>query len=156
MTRTRDRWLAFGGMMLVLALAGLIVATVLDAQSNGRRALERLQLAQVRQLAGTIDSAIASGFATEAGTVGIPPPWNLTPNDPADATRLARFQSPAATAGSLLIDRNGTITNADTRTSTFPGTLPLVWTYDLRITSHTALFGLAYKFDGAGPVVANY
>ena len=42
MTRARDRWLAFGGMVLVLALAGLIVATVLDAQTNGRRSLERL------------------------------------------------------------------------------------------------------------------
>src|SRR5207248_624083 len=86
-------------------------ATVLDAQDNGRRSLERLQLAQVRQLAGTIDSAVAAGFATEAQTVGRPPPWNLTPNDPADAARLARLQSPVQTTGSILIDRSGVITN---------------------------------------------
>src|SRR5438477_9262347 len=109
--KARDRWLAAGGLLVVLALAGLIVATVLDAQSNGRQSLERLQLAQVRQLAGTIDSALVTGFAQEAGTVGIPPPWNLTPNDPADAARLARFQSPASKTGSYLVNRDGVITN---------------------------------------------
>jgi hypothetical protein len=32
----------------------------------------------------------------------------------------------------------------------------MVVSYDLRVRTHTALFGLAYKFDFGGPVVAKY
>ena len=108
--RTRDRWIAVGAAVLVLALAGLIVATVLEAQHNGRKALERLQLSQVQQLSGELDSAVKQAFAGNTA-VNAPPPWNLTPNDPTDAHRLQLLQPPNARAGSVLIDRNGIITN---------------------------------------------
>jgi outer membrane immunogenic protein len=46
----------------------------------------------------------------------------------------------------------GTISNTDTRTA--PGINPLVVSYDLRVRTHTALFGIAYKFGNyAAPVV---
>jgi outer membrane immunogenic protein len=48
----------------------------------------------------------------------------------------------------------GTISNTDTRTA--PGGFAEVVAYDLRVRTHTALFGLAYKFDWAAPVVAKY
>ncbi|MBV8979325.1 MAG: hypothetical protein JO086_00315, partial [Acidimicrobiia bacterium] len=86
-TRTRDRWLAVGGVLLVLALAGLIVGTVLEAQRNGRKALERQQLSQVNQLAGEFNSAVKQAFAGNTA-VNAPPPWNLAPNDPSDLQRL--------------------------------------------------------------------
>jgi outer membrane immunogenic protein len=47
----------------------------------------------------------------------------------------------------------GTITNTDVRT-TAAG--PRVITYDLTVKTHTALFGLAYKFDWSSPVAAKY
>src|SRR2546426_5575320 len=104
MGRTRDRLLAAGAVLLVAALAGVIVATVLEAQHNGRKALERLQLAQVQQLGGELDSAVKQAF--RGGTaINAPPPWNLTPNDPSDARRLQLLQPPTARSGAVLIDR---------------------------------------------------
>src|SRR3954452_8310968 len=110
MERTRDRVIAAVAVFLVLALAGIIVATVLEAQNNGREALERLQLSQVKQLAGELDSAVKQAFA--GGTaINAPPAWNLTPNDPTDLRRLQLLQPPSARAGTILIDRSGTIVN---------------------------------------------
>ena len=110
MTRTRDRWVAVGAALVVLALAGVIVATVLEAQRNGRSALERLQLSQVRQLSGELDSAVKQIFQGNTA-VNAPPPWNLTPNDPSDARRLQLLQPPRARTGALLVDRSGVIVN---------------------------------------------
>ncbi|MBV9285196.1 MAG: cache domain-containing protein, partial [Acidimicrobiia bacterium] len=109
-TRTRDRWLALGGLLFVLALAGLIVGTVLEAQHNGRNALERQQLSQVNQLAGEFNSAVQQAFAGNTA-VNAPPPWNLTPNDPADLKRLQLLQPPTARSGAVLVDRSGVIVN---------------------------------------------
>ncbi|HEV3354123.1 MAG TPA: sensor histidine kinase [Acidimicrobiales bacterium] len=106
----RDRWIAVGAALIVLALAGLIVATVLEAQRNGQKALERLQLSQVQQLSGELDSAVKQAFSGNTA-VNAPPPWNLAPNDPTDARRLQLLQPPNARAGSVLIDRTGTIVN---------------------------------------------
>jgi signal transduction histidine kinase len=84
--------------------------TVLEAQTNGRKALERLQLAQVQQLGGELDAAVKQAF--QGGTaINAPPPWNLTPNDPADLHRLQLLQAPTARAGAVLLDRNGVIVN---------------------------------------------
>jgi signal transduction histidine kinase len=106
----RDRWIAVGAALIVLALAGLIVATVLEAQRNGQKALERLQLSQVQQLSGELDSAVKQAFSGNTA-VNAPPPWDLAPNDPTDARRLQLLQPPNARAGSVLIDRSGMIVN---------------------------------------------
>ena len=37
-----------------------------------------------------------------------------------------------------------------------PAALGVIASYDLRLTSHTATLGLAYKFGWAGPVAARY
>jgi len=110
MARARDRWVAFGAAVLVVALVGLIVATVLEAQRNGRKALERLQLSQVQQLSGELDSAVKQAFAGNTA-INAPPPWKLTPNDPSDLVRLKLLQPPSARSGAVLVDRNGIITN---------------------------------------------
>src|SRR5947209_15789193 len=102
MERTRYRWIAVGAGLLVLALVALIVATVLEAQHNGRKALERLQLSQVNQLSGELDSAVKQVFAGNTA-INAPPPWNLTSNDPADAARLKLLQPPRARAGAILV-----------------------------------------------------
>jgi len=47
----------------------------------------------------------------------------------------------------------GTISQTDTRIA---GGIPLIVSYDLRVKTHTASFGLAYKFDWPGAVVAKY
>src|SRR5947209_5703972 len=110
MERTRYRWIAVGAGLLVLALAALILATDLEAQHNGRKALERLQLSQVQQLSGELDSAVKQAFAGNTA-VNAPPPWNLTSNDPSDATRLRLLQPPSARSGAVLINRDGIIVN---------------------------------------------
>ncbi len=48
----------------------------------------------------------------------------------------------------------GTISNTDTRINGFSETQ--VVSYDLRVKTHTATFGLAYKFDWSTPVVVKY
>jgi len=108
----RDRILSVIAGVMVLVLAGLIIVAVLSAQNNGRKALENLQVAQVQQLARSLDSEVASAFTAIAGFIG-PKPWNLTPGDPADTRRLQAFQdqNPAARTGYLLVDRSGTITS---------------------------------------------
>jgi outer membrane immunogenic protein len=48
----------------------------------------------------------------------------------------------------------GTISNTDRRTNAAAD--PFVVSYDLRVRTHTATLGLAYKFDWGAPVVAKY
>src|SRR3954464_93531 len=109
MAKARDRWVAIGAAVVVVALVAVIVATVLEAQHNGRKALERLQLSQVSQLSGELDSAVKQAFA---GTTAVSAaPWNLSPNDAAALSRLKLLQPPNARAGSILVDRSGTIVN---------------------------------------------
>jgi outer membrane immunogenic protein len=48
----------------------------------------------------------------------------------------------------------GTISHTDTRTAPPPIASPEVASYDLTVRTHTATFGLAYKFGAADPVAA--
>jgi outer membrane immunogenic protein len=47
----------------------------------------------------------------------------------------------------------GTISNTDTRSAGGP---PFIVSYDVRVRTHTATLGVAYKFDWGNPVVAKY
>src|SRR5439155_3272364 len=85
--------------------------TVRQAQHNGRKALERLQLDQAKQLAREFDSLFEQVNVALGPIVNAPPGWSLRPNDPADASRLARLQNPGTRTGIVLVDRNGVITN---------------------------------------------
>jgi signal transduction histidine kinase len=110
MRQHRDRWVAVAAVVVVLVLGGLIITTVRQAQTNGRKALEALQLDQAKQLAREFDSLF------EQVNIALNPivnaaPWNLKPNDPVDAGRLGRLQNPGARTGIVLVDRNKVITN---------------------------------------------
>ena len=110
-TTRRDRIVVGTAVLLVLATAGLVLATVLRAQTDGRKALQRLQLAQVQQLTRSMDTRIAGVFESIGGLTN--PAWNVTVRDPADAARLAQFQSlnPKARTGFFLVNTSGVVTN---------------------------------------------
>lgn len=107
----RDRWIALGAALLVLALSATVLSTVLDAQRRGRRALERLQVNQLGQLTRSLDARIVAGFEAIGGLARVP--YTLAPYDPADAARLAQLQAlnPDATTGMMLVDASATVTN---------------------------------------------
>ena len=104
LSNVRSRILGYLAGTMVLVLAGLVIVAVLDAQANGRRALEELQIAQVQQLARSLDSQVTSVFTSLAGFGGSKP-WNLTIGDRADADRLQALQdqNPTLRTGFLLL-----------------------------------------------------
>src|SRR6266545_5273180 len=107
----RDRWIALGAALLVVALSTTVLSTVLDAQRRGRRALEQLQVNQLGQLTRSLDARIEAGFVAIGGLARVP--YTLAPHDPADAARLAQLQAlnPDATTGMMLVDASATVTN---------------------------------------------
>ena len=107
----RDRALIATAVVLVVAVATLVLTTVLKAANDGTRALKDLQLEQVRQLTRGMDSRIASTYTSLAGIAN--GPWNVTRNDAADAAKLEGFQAlnPKARTGFFLVDPKGTVTN---------------------------------------------
>lgn len=110
MNRTRDRLLAAGAVAVVVALSGLVVRTVLDAQARGREALRRNQESSIEQLAASMDQRLESALASIAGiAVG---PYALVPGDAGDQARLDQLQAlnPEARSGMMLVDRAGRIT----------------------------------------------
>jgi signal transduction histidine kinase len=112
-TTRRDRLVIGGAVLLVLATAGLVLATVLRAQADGTRALERLQLAQVQQLAKSMDTRMAGVFESFNGIVSAGPAYNVTVRDPVDKGRLDELQSlnPKARTGFFLVNSGGVVTN---------------------------------------------
>ncbi len=110
--RRRDQLIVSAAVLAVLATAGLVVTTVRQAEREGVRALERLQLAQVEQLTRSMNTRIDAAIS---GATGITEgkPWNVTLRDPSDRERLDFFQSlnPEARTGYLILDARGTVTN---------------------------------------------
>src|SRR5256885_4382547 len=109
--RRRDRWIALGAAVIVVALSASIMSTMLDAQRRGRRALEQLQVNQLGQLTRGLDARVTAGFDAIGGLARIP--YALTPHDAGDAARLEQLQAlnPDATTGILLVDPSATVTN---------------------------------------------
>lgn len=112
-TTRRDRFVIGGAVLLVIATAGLVLATVLRAQADGTRALQRLQLAQVQQLTRGMDTRIAGVFESFAGIVAAPPAWHVTVRDPGDKARIEQLQAlnPKARTGFFLVNTSGIVTN---------------------------------------------
>ena len=112
-TTRRDRFVIAGAVLLVIATAGLVLATVLRAQADGTRALQRLQLAQVQQLSRGMDTRIAGVFESFAGLTTAPPAWNATVRDPTDKARIDALQAlnPKARTGFFLVNTAGVLTN---------------------------------------------
>lgn len=108
MTRSRDRLIAFGAAAVVVLLGLLVVLSVLDAQRNGREALERLQTQQLRQvtegIAERINQVSESSVLTQL-------PVTFEPGSATDAATLSRvFDGGTLSTGAYLVDLEGTIT----------------------------------------------
>ena len=115
MPKRRDQLVAISAAVIVLLLAGSVVAAVLTAERNGRRALEDLQLAQLQQLARVLDGAFAPALTSKVGLVNpaTGQPWSLAPGDATDKSGLDRIQSaqPTARTGYVLLDKDGIVKN---------------------------------------------
>src|SRR3954470_23923191 len=107
----RDRWIALGAALIVVALSTSILSTVLDAQRRGRHALEQLQVNQLGQLTRSLDARVTASFGAIGGLAAVP--YALVPHDSGDAARLDQLQAlnPDATTGMMLVDASGTVTN---------------------------------------------
>src|SRR3954470_4192456 len=109
MTTRRDRAVAIAAVIAILAVVVLITLAVVQGQNNGRDALEKQQLAQIDQLAASMNARIATTLQALGGSIGARP-WKLEPNDPVDRALIEQFNG-ANRAGSFVVDSNGTITN---------------------------------------------
>ena len=109
MNPRRDRIIAGAAVAVVVLLGVLVVSAVLDAQRNGRQALERLQLQQVEQLAGSLDSRLDQIAGLPYGNL----PWELTPGSASDSALLQQLydRGTVRDAGFYLVDADGTIVN---------------------------------------------
>jgi signal transduction histidine kinase len=106
-TRSRDRLIAFGVALLVVVLGSLIMFSVLDAQSNGRDALERLQTQQVRQLANGLGTRVSQITDSFLATL----PVTFEANSEADSATLTRSLSAfGGSTGAYLVDLDGRVT----------------------------------------------
>src|SRR5688572_3612424 len=107
----RDRWIALGAALVVVALSVSILSTVLDAQRRGRRALEQLQVNQLGQLTRSLDARVEAAFEGIGGLARAP--YALVAGDAGDSARLEQLQalSPDASTGMMLVDASGTVTN---------------------------------------------
>src|SRR5205807_9607041 len=88
----RDRWIALGAALVVVALSVSILSTVLDAQRRGRHALEQLQVNLLGQLTRSLDARVTAGYAATGGLARVP--YMLAPRDPRDAKRLQLLPAP--------------------------------------------------------------
>ena len=112
MGNRRDRVIGVAAAVIVVMLAALVVTAVLDAEHNGRRALERLQVAQIDQLARSLDTRVSEAYTAFSGVVSGPQPWHVVVNDQADQKRLQAFQDlqPKARTGLVLVDPHSVVT----------------------------------------------
>jgi signal transduction histidine kinase len=119
----RDRWIALGAALVVVALSVSILSAVLDAQRRGRHALEQLQVNQLGQLSRSLDARVGAGFEAIGGLARVP--YSLAPHDAGDAARLEQLQAlnPDATTGMMLVDPSATVTNGTLLEGDIVGTM---------------------------------
>jgi signal transduction histidine kinase len=160
----RDRWIALGAALVVIALSVSILSTVLDAQRRGRHALEQLQVNQLGQLTRSLDARLTSGFESIAGLVRVP--FSLVARDSGDAARLEQLQAlnPEATTGMMLVDASATVTNGTLLQGDIVGTRlerpglaaalstgrPAVLPVARGVTTSAPTIGYAIPITGAG------
>lgn len=108
----RDRAVLASAVLAVLLTSGLIVFTVLKAERDGTKALERLQQSQVEQLARSMNTRIESTFVNLGQFLQ---PLQLTAKvaDPGDKAQLKLFDEllKNARSGFYLVDQQGRVTN---------------------------------------------
>jgi signal transduction histidine kinase len=111
MKRRKDLLTASVAVAAVCAIGGLVIAAVLDAQSAGRHRLGQVQVAQVNELARSMDTRVQQAYDAFQGFLATP--YNATLKNPADAARLQQLQAlqPKATTGFLLLNKDGVVVN---------------------------------------------
>jgi signal transduction histidine kinase len=111
MSRRKDLPAVIIAVTVVIGIGALVVATVLNAQNAGRHRLGQLQVAQVQELARSMDTRAQQAFDAFQGVLSTP--YNATLKDPKDTQRLQQLQalSPKATTGYVLLNRQGTVVN---------------------------------------------
>ena len=110
MRRARDRVVAAIAVIVLIALAGAIVALVLDAQRSGIETREDFRLEQARSEANQMESRVQSAYQSLLGTYGAPGAFTMEPGSDADLAALEP-RDPEARTGSLLLAPDGTVVN---------------------------------------------
>ena len=110
MTTRHDRIIGAVAVMVVIALALVVVLTVLDAERQGRQALERNQRSTLEHLAASMNQRVRSSLEGSEGFGQAA--YTLRVGDPADQAALQNIQDliPKARSGLVLIDESGTLT----------------------------------------------
>src|SRR3954465_14171102 len=111
MKHRKDMFTVAAAVAAVLAIGGLVVAAVLNAQSAGRQRLGQVQVAQVQELARSMDTRVQQAFDGFQGFLTTP--YNMTVGNRQDAARINQLQglNPKATTGYVLVNRNAVVTN---------------------------------------------
>ena len=111
--RGRDRAVLALAVTLVLATSGLVLFTVNKAERDGVQALEKLQQAQVQQLARSMNTRVETQFTSAAGVLE-----NLkldarvgSPTDKAQLDSLGAFLAKDARTGFYIVDGAGRLAN---------------------------------------------
>ncbi|MEN3272702.1 MAG: Cache domain, partial [Actinomycetota bacterium] len=110
MKRVRDRVIAIGAALVLVALAIVVVALVLGAQDTGISTREDLRLEQARALAASMDTRVQGAFTSIGGIYSAPGAWRMGVGDPTDAAKLAP-QDPEARTGTLLVNADKVLVN---------------------------------------------
>jgi signal transduction histidine kinase len=107
----KDMFAAVAAVAAVIGIGGLVIAAVLNAQSAGRHRLGQVQVAQVQELARSMDTRVSQAFDGFQGILGMP--YNLTSKNASDTARLQQLQSlnPKATTGYVLVNKRGVVVN---------------------------------------------
>jgi len=111
--RGRDRTVLGAAVALVALTAGLVMFTVLKAEREGVRALERLQQAQVQQLSRSMNTRVETTFR-QAG--GILTNLKLTAqvasmSDKKQLDEIAKLVPDDARSGFYVVDKAGRLSN---------------------------------------------
>ena len=109
----RDRAVLTAAVLLVLMTAGLVLFTVLKAEHDGTRALERLQRSQVQQLASSMNTRVESTFA-QAGSILTNLKLTAKVDDKGDRLQLAALKDllpKDARTGFYIVDTQGRLSN---------------------------------------------
>jgi signal transduction histidine kinase len=111
MRRRKDFAVAAAAVLVILTIGALVVAAVSDARDAGRRRLGQLQVAEVQELARSMNTRIEQAYDSFKGLLTTP--YNATLRNRADATRLDQLQAlqPKATTGLVLVNRKGVVVN---------------------------------------------
>ena len=111
MKRHKDFVVAALAVAVIAAIGGLVIAAVVDARDAGKKRLGQLQVAQVQQLARSMDTRVTQAYTAFQGL--LTKPYHATLLDKQDADRLRQLQelNPKATTGFVLVNDKGVVVN---------------------------------------------